>query len=209
MPTISYAITACNEHEELERLLNQLDKHIDASDEIIVQLDNKRTNEVLEVANKFNMGSRYEYHRIHFDLNNDFATFKNNLMQHCTRDYIFFIDADEYLDDNLFFYLKQMLELNPKTDIFNVPRVNTVDGLTQEHITKWLWRVDEYGRVNYPDYQTRICKKSKNIVWDGNVHERLILLQGGYISYLPEGMDLHHPKTIERQEKQNAYYDTL
>lgn len=209
MPTISYAITACNEHKELERLLNQLDKHIDKEDEIIVQLDIKRTNEVLEVVNKFNVGSRYEFHRIHFDLNNDFATFKNNLMGYCSRDYIFFIDADEYLNENYFKYLKQILDLNKETDIIAVPRFNTVEGLTQEHINKWGWRVDEQGRVNYPDYQTRICKRSKDIIWQGKVHERLVSLQGGYMSHLPEGMDLYHPKTIERQERQNNLYSQI
>ena len=39
-----------------------------------------------------------------------------------------------------------------------VPRVNTVEGLTQEHINKWRWNVNENGWINWPDYQTRINK---------------------------------------------------
>ena len=96
MPTISYAITACNEHVELERLLNQLNESIRLEDEIVVQLDKTATAEVKAVAEKYNVGALYEYHRIQATLNNDFASFKNNLSEHCTRDYIFQIDADEY-----------------------------------------------------------------------------------------------------------------
>ena len=50
MPTISYAITAHNEHVELERLLNQLDSSIRDEDEIIVQLDVTATEEVKKVV---------------------------------------------------------------------------------------------------------------------------------------------------------------
>jgi hypothetical protein len=81
MPTISYAITACNEHVELERLLDQLNEHIRLEDEIVVQLDNTATDEVKKVAEKYNVGTPYEYHRILFGLKGDFASFKNNLCQ--------------------------------------------------------------------------------------------------------------------------------
>ena len=38
---------------------------------------------------------------IEFPLNKDFASFKNNLKDHCSGDYIFQIDADEYPDEYL------------------------------------------------------------------------------------------------------------
>jgi hypothetical protein len=82
-----------------------------------------------------------------------------------------------------------------------------VDGLTRDHIDKWKWFVDENGWINYPDYQTRICFNSAEINWVNKVHERL----SGWkrIANLPEGYDLIHPKTIERQEHQNNFYNTL
>ena len=90
-----------------------------------------------------------------------------------------------------------------------MPRVNTVTGLTQEHIQKWGWNVNENGWVNWPDYQTRIYRKSPEIKWVNKVHERL----GGQkeFAYIPmeEEWALYHPKTIERPEKQNNYYETL
>jgi hypothetical protein len=101
MKTLSYAITVCNEHVELERLLDLINQHIRPQDEIVVQMDKLATDEVRLVADKYNVGAPYEYHRISCTLNNDFATFKNNLKDHCSRDYIFFIDADEYPSNQL------------------------------------------------------------------------------------------------------------
>jgi glycosyltransferase involved in cell wall biosynthesis len=207
MPSISYAICAHNEHVELKRLLDQLNEHIRSEDEIVVQLDTTATDEVAKIAEKYNVGNEYEYYRIYASLNNDFASFKNNLNMHCSRDYIFQIDADEYLSDQLILNLPEILELNPSVELYFVPRINTVEGLTQEHIQKWGWRVNEKGWVNYPDYQHRIYKNTPNIKWENKVHE--IVAGAKYISLLDMGFDLIHPKTIDRQEKQNKFYDEI
>ena len=207
MPSISYAITACNEHVELERLLDQLNEYIRPKDEIIVQLDNTATPEVKVIAEKYNVGTKYHYHRITFGLNGDFSLFKNNLKEHCIRDYIFQIDADEFLSENLILSLPEILGMNPEIEMYAVPRINTVEDLTQNHIQKWGWSINQDGWVNYPDYQTRIFKNTPEIKWINKVHERLIGAKT--IVPLPEGYDLIHPKTIERQEKQNNYYNTL
>jgi len=208
MSTISFAITAHNEHVELERLLDQLASIIKPDDEIMVQLDSTATSEVKKVAEKYGIGHDFEYHRIFSSLNGDFATFKNNLKDHCTRDWVFFIDADEYLSEGLTENIHSILDMNHGlVDLIAVPRINTVEGLTREHIDKWRWFVDDNGWVNYPDYQTRICANKKEIKWINKVHERL----SGWktIANLPSGYDLIHPKTIDRQEKQNNFYNTL
>jgi len=207
MITISYAITACDEHVELERLLDQLNEYIRPEDEIVVQLDTSATEEVKQVADKYNVGTKYEYHRVYASLNNDFASFKNSLKEHCTRDYIFQIDADEYLSEKLVMNLPAILELNPTVELYAVPRINTVEGLTPDHITKWGWHVNQEGWVNYPDRQTRILQNRPDIKWINKVHERIA---GANITVnMPEGFNLFHPKTIERQERQNSYYNTL
>jgi glycosyltransferase involved in cell wall biosynthesis len=201
MKQISYAITAHNEHGELDRLLSQLDRSIQDTDEVIIQVDTNVTEEVLNVVSKY-----LAFTLIQFPLNNDFASFKNNLIKHCHGDYIFQIDADEYLSNELIEHINFIID-NNDIDLFLVPRINTVEGLTQEHINKWGWRVDASGWVNYPDYQTRIWKNTEDIKWVNKVHERIT----GFASSapLPYGYDLIHPKRIERQEKQNAYYNTL
>jgi hypothetical protein len=93
--------------------------------------------------------------------------------------------------------------------MFLVPRVNTVEGLTPEHIAKWGWNVSDKGWVNFPDYQTRIYKNIPEIKWEGKVHERIIGTKT--FSPLPaeEVWSLYHPKEITRQEKQNNFYETI
>ena len=204
MTSISYAITACNEHVELERLFTQLEDNIHPEDEVIIQIDTTATSEVKALCLDY-MGKNW--YVVEFGLNSDFASFKNNLKNYCTKDYIFQIDADEYLSEQLIISLPEILELNPEIELYAVPRINTVKGLTQEHIQKWGWSVNKNGWVNYPDYQTRILKNIPEIKWINKVHERLIGAKNG--SHLPEGYDLIHPKTIERQEKQNQFYNTL
>jgi glycosyltransferase involved in cell wall biosynthesis len=199
---ISYAITVCNEHVELERLLEVLSKHLRLEDEIVVQMDTTATEEVKNVVSKYKLINYFH------PLNKDFATFKNNLSSLCTKDFIFQIDADEYPNENLLINLPAILDNNFNVDVFLVPRINTVEGLTENHIKRWGWKV-ENGRVNFPDYQWRIWKNHKGIKWVNRVHERLDSFE--QYSYFPpiEEMCLYHPKEIVRQEKQNAYYDTI
>jgi glycosyltransferase involved in cell wall biosynthesis len=203
---ISYAIPVCNEYKEIEYLLEYLIKHKREEDEIVVQCDlGNTTDKVYEILDTYTE----HIHTIHFALENNFAAFKNNLKDNCSGDYIFQIDADEYPEEYLMNTIEWLIKNNPHTDIFWVPRINTVKGLTQEHINKWGWRVDPDGRVNFPDYQCRILKNVKRIKWKNKVHEVLT----GYKteSQLPSNDEfcIHHIKDIERQESQNEFYDTL
>jgi glycosyltransferase involved in cell wall biosynthesis len=203
---ISYAIPVCNEDKELDRLLAQLLFHETPDMEVIVQCDQGNTSpEVYRILDKYSAF----IHVIQFPLKGNFAAFKNNLKKHCTGAWIFQIDADEYLSDSLIKNLPSILQANPTVDLLLVPRINTVEGLTQEHINKWQWRVDEKGWVNFPDYQTRILQNSPKINWASKVHEVLT----GHNNYvmLPaeEEYCLYHPKGIERQERQNNFYSVL
>jgi hypothetical protein len=201
---ISYAITVCNELEEIKRLLNFLHQHKRPKDEIVVLYDTNGSKEV------FNYLQTVENIKLVWDrFQNNFAEWKNKLTLLCTGDYIFQIDADEYPHEYLIESLPEILETNSQVEAYVVPRVNTVDGLTQDHIQKWGWYINENGWVNFPDYQWRIYKNASNIKWKNRVHEVL----DGYetMAQLPafEDLSLYHPKTIERQERQNNYYNTL
>jgi hypothetical protein len=204
--TISYAITAHNEHRELERLLEMMTTQIRPEDEIVIQLDKTATAEVRSTC--FDFG-RANLRVVEFPLNGDFAAFKNNLSKECLKDYIFQIDADEYPHPYLIQSLDDIVSYNQTIDVFLTPRINTVEGLTQQHIDKWRWNVNEQGWVNFPDYQWRIWKNKKGIHWINKVHERLNGFQ--QYSLLPELQEycLFHPKDIKRQERQNNFYSTL
>ena len=134
---------------------------------------------------------------------------KNHLKSLCTGDWIFQIDADELPHESLIENLREVLKLNPTTEMFLVPRVNTVDGLTQEHINKWHWNVNEKGWVNWPDYQTRIIQNSPKIKWQNKVHEQIVGISTKGALPMEEEWCLYHPKNIKRQETQNNFYDSL
>ena len=209
---ISYAIPVCNEHVELEKLLSFLTSHIDENDEIIVQCDQgNTTHEVHRVLGNFKApkGFKDPLKVITFPLNGHFSNFKNNLKEHCTGDWIFQIDADELPHESLITNLKELLKLNPTTEMFLVPRVNTVEGLTQEHINKWRWNVNEKGWVNWPDYQTRIIQNGPKIKWQNKVHEQIVGISTKGALPMEEEWCLYHPKTIGKQEVQNRLYENI
>ena len=208
---ISYAIPVCNEHEELKRLLNFLIENVRGEDEIIVQCDEGNTTpEVYELLDQgYTYLARIPIKVIEFPLKGDFASFKNNLTENCTGDWIFQIDADEIPHKTLIEYLPEIILSNPENEVIRVPRVNTVYGLTEEYERQWGWRVNDLGWVNWPDFQWRIWKNHPKIKWVNKVHEVL----EGYSTYSnlheDERFALYHPKDIERQVKQNNYYNTL
>ena len=209
MVTISYAITTHNETEEINRLLEFLIHNTDEEDEICVLDDysNKETNEVFR-----SWGAQYgDLRTLRIEqrhLNKDFAAQKNHLNSMCSGDYIFNIDADEMPHPILISQIKQILEIN-KVDLIWVPRVNTVQGLTQEHINKWRWNVNDKGWVNYPDYQARIYRNAEHIKWIKPVHE--VITGTKTHSHLPpyEELSLYHHKKIEKQEQQNKLYEEI
>jgi len=209
MLNVTYAITVCNEIEEITRLVNFLHPRIQSDDEILIQYDEdgvtKDVQDYLNIVNTLHQNIRV----VGFPLNDDFASFKNNLKETAKGIFIFQIDADEIPHEYLIENMHELLEANKDVDLFFVPRINTVEGLTQEHINKWRWNVNEQGWVNWPDVQTRIYRRTSEIEWEGKVHERI----KGYntLTVLPqeEVFSLYHPKDIKRQEKQNEYYETL
>jgi hypothetical protein len=199
---ISYAITVCNELEEIKRLIPFLLEHKRPEDEIVVLWDENGDLKVWEYVISI---PEPRHFRDYF--NKNFSEWKNKLSLICKGDYIFQIDADEIPNSSLIENLPAILENN--VDVILVPRVNTVQGITQQHIQHWGWKQNEKGWIQWPDFQWRIYKNDPEIKWKNKIHEVL----DGFKTYsnLPEIEEyaLYHPKTIEKQEKQNSFYSTL
>jgi len=207
----SFAIPVCNELNELQALVNNILDYKQEQDEIIILFD--QDNGTPEVKDYLKLLTEYSTDIDWYatSLNNDFASFKNNFLKYCTGDYIVQIDADELPSKEFWAYLPAIFESNRGlAESFYIARRNTVDGLTQEHIDKWGWKVqkiDNKDLINFPDWQHRIFKNNGKIKWKNKVHE---VLEGHKtLSYIPAELFLWHHKDIKRQEKQNAYYDTL
>jgi len=202
--SISYSILTHNEIDSLLRLIDFLVKYKDDEDEIVILDDyseNKETKKILDAT-----VSIYDIKFEQRHLLKDFAGQKNYLRRMCTGGYIFNLDADELPKLHLIRNIKEILKTNSNIDLIWVPRINTVDGLTQEHIQKWNWQINERGWINFPDWQGRIHKNRPNIRWENPVHEIMV----GYneYSFLPaeEEYCIVHHKVIEKQEKQNEFY---
>ena len=204
---ISYAITVCNEEIELQKLVTFLLKHKELQDEIVITYDSKNGNKgVEEYLRSHSVNGEFSWHPFEFEGN--FSDLKNYTKSMCSGDYIFHLDADEIPHEVLMEQLHTILEMND-VDLVWIPRVNTVEGITQEHINKWGWKVTEKGWVNYPDYQARVFINMKEIYWEGKVHERITGCKT--YSHLPphEELSLYHHKTIDKQVKQNELYEGL
>jgi len=207
MVSISYCITTHNEGEVyLDPLFSKLLKYLQPEDEIIVVDDMSDDPSTIKTISKYE--DRINYHKHKFE--GDFAKHKNFAKSKCSKQYIFFIDGDENIHDNLLLTLKEVLFNNPETELYLVPRINVVVGLTEQHKAMWGWTTNDKGWVMFPDYQTRIIKNMPSIEWVGKVHERL---QGhtSHTAFPHETEDycLLHIKDIKRQEQQNSIYSTI
>ena len=190
------------------RLVNHILLNKRPQDEIVILFDEKNGDpEVLDFLLPLNVKPNVQTWRS-FDWDNNFADWKNKLNSYCTGEYIFQIDADEMISEYMIKNVHEIIELNPEVDLFYLPRINTVDGIREEHIDGWKWKLNEKGWINFPDYQGRIFKQT--MTWYGRVHERII--GGTKFSVLPmdeEEYCIQHHKTIEKQEKQNNFYKTI
>ena len=205
---ISFGITTHNEGPYIETLLNQLVPFCKESGDEIVIIDDFSTDK--ETQDILNRAVQYKFVRMYkHSLNRDFATQKNYLNSKCVGSYILQVDADETLHPNLLENLHWLVENNQNVDLFAVPRVNTVEGLTDEDIKRWGWRINEKGWVMFPDYQTRLYRNSPDIKWERAVHE--VITGFKTVSQLPaeEEWSLYHGKQIERQRQQNEFYSTI
>ena len=203
---ISYGLTVCNEDKELENLILYLGRIIDDNDEIVIVYDQNRiTTEVKKILENYKETISY----YPFDFQQNFLENKNYLNSKCTGDYIFQLDADELPEIYLVKNLKAVLKVNP-VDVLIGPRKNLVEGLTNEHVQKWRWNVNENNWVNWPDQQKRIYKNDPSIKWSGHQVHGMV---AGYKTYaslpISEEWSIIHNKTIDRQENQNERYSKI
>lgn len=205
---ISFLVTTKNEGNYVNQLLQQLVTIISSEDEIVILDDYSDDELTLHILSEFSESYR-NVNIFKHNLNKNFAEHKNFGKEKCSQFWIFQIDADELLSDYLANNIHTLLEYNQDIDLFLVPRINIVDGLTQDDVLKWNWRLNENGFVNFPDFQMRLFKNLSNIKWVNKVHERI----EGFEKYaqLPaeENWSLIHHKHIERQRRQNEFYQTI
>ena len=205
---ISFGLTTHNEGHYIGELMDQLIPHCEKTGDEIVVVDDDSTDEyTLQLLYNYADSDRIRLYQ--HALDNDFAGHKNYLNSLCEGDYIFQIDADEKFHNNLLTYLHDIVYNNTNVDMFLIPRVNVVTGLTNDDIKRWGWSVNDKGWAMFPDYQTRLYKNTSDIKWEGKVHERIVGCKTQAPLPAEEEWALYHIKDIKRQREQNDYYDTI
>lgn len=148
---LTFAITACNEINELKKLVatiaNSFDKNIC---DIKIFLDINNSNEHMNnvISTILNVDHHILFHEnalrlIPIKFNSDFSEFKNQIIDYCDSDYIFQIDADELPSEYLIKTLPAIIDENPDLEIMYVPRINTVDNITDDLVKKWHWNISK------------------------------------------------------------------
>lgn len=141
---ISFAICTHNETREFNELNMLLQKFIDKDDQNeyeIVVIDDFSSDEGMQALLAL---VELEGVKIHeHALNGDFAAHKNFMNSQCSGDWILNLDADEKISESLLEMIPFLIENNPTIDAYWLPRINTVEGLTIEHVAKWLWSIDK------------------------------------------------------------------
>ena len=208
MIRVSYAVTVCNEFEESMALLNQLLAYKGKDAEVVVLLDTPKAQpELLEFLEV--LGSSDQITLLKAEFQNDFSQWKNTLNSYCKGEWIFQLDADELLTPELLVNMIDILNSNEDMDLIFIPRINIVNGLTDTHIKKWGWKVNEKGYVQFPDYQTRLFKNKPEIFWQNKVHEKITGFETFTNFPVDEMYCIKHIKDIKRQEKQNEFYEKI
>lgn len=202
---ISYQILCKNEDSSLEKLLDFLVTHKRDEDEINVCRDSLGENPTtLQVIDNFKNHINYFEREITHTIHNQ----KNWLAEQASGDYLFYLDADELLYEEFISALPTIIETNPDVDIYFLPRINIVEGITQEYISQRGWQVNEKGWINFPDVQDRLFKHGEGIKFNEIPHGRL-LNEGKKYSFLPaeELYSIIHIKSFEKQTSDNSWHD--
>ena len=182
--SISVTILVKNSETYIAECLHALQ----AFDEVIV-LDNGSTDRTLEIAKTF---ENVKIHRHDFI---GFGPLKNLAASFATHDWIFNVDSDEIVSEELILELQNCTL--QQTHIYSIPRHNY-------YKKKWIkccgW---------YPDRVLRIYNRNHTRYNDNMVHESLIKNENTSIELLSSPLVHHAYDSIEQLLEKLQRYSTL
>lgn len=185
MPTLSACIISKNEEKTIGTLLASL-KNV--ADEIIL-VDTGSTDSTIEIAKKY--GSKiYE-----LPWDNDFSKARNYAVDKATKEWILYIDCDEYLAEGSKHVLKQ--NLSNKFEAYTISLINIVNG-----------------NETLESQSLRLFKNRPSYRFKGRIHEQIapsILAKypEKFIQYMP--LKLYHtgynPEVVKSKNKNQRNFD--
>ena len=181
MKSISLCLIAKNEEEVIGRCIESV---IDVIDEIIV-VDTGSTDKTIEIAEKY--GAKV----YNFTWIDDFAAARNYSFSKATKEYIFWLDADDILfpgDKEKFKELKEGLD-------------GTVDAVSMNYVLA----VDENNNPASSLRRNRLVKRSNNFLWIGKVHEYLEV----YGNMISSNVSILHQKNKPYTDRNLRIYEGM
>ena len=147
MKTISLCMIVKNEEKTLDTCLNSIKNLVD---EIII-VDTGSTDKTKEIAKKYT-NKIYDFKWV-----DDFSKARNFSFSKATKDYIMWLDADDYLpkeEHNKFKKLKESL-----------------DGTVDMYTMIYIYSRDSNGKPTYIQRNYRLLKRANKYKWESPIHE--------------------------------------
>lgn len=181
---LSFAILARNEEKNLPRALESIK---DWDTEIVV-VDAESTDETASIAKKYTDKVISRKNELQLNIN------KTEAFKHCTREWVFYLDADEEMTPKL----KTEIETAIKNEAFDgywVPRKNIIFG----HFMRW--------GGNYPDEGLRLFRRTKGTFPQKHVHEHLDV--EGQVGHLSEPFVHYTYEDVSQWIRKMDFYTQL
>jgi len=186
MQSISVAIVACNEAENIRRTLASV-----AWANEINLVDSGSTDQTVEIAKS--LGAR-----IFYESWKGYGPQVNSALDKCTCDWVLNLDADEWLTPELVSEIQSLLGGEPTYAAYMIPRLNWIFG-------RWM----RHGGL-YPDHKLRLFRRGvarlredtephatpKTQVPTGKLKNHMLHLQYPTVQYYIEHMQRYSTATI-------------
>ena len=202
---ITYGITVSNEYFEFKRLIDSLTPYLIKGEEIVILADElKVTEEIKTFCKSRNLTINY------YKFNNNFSEFKNKLISLTSTKFLFQIDADEQIPPSLLFAIRDII-LENNYDCIWIPRINIVNGHTDQDAINFNWSVNYRKWIQFPDYQVRVFKADGRTKWHKGIHEEVVGYSNKTVmnSQPIELFSILHVKDISKQIQQNNFYEQI
>lgn len=186
MLTISLCMIVKNEECIIERCLDSVQHLVD---EINI-IDTGSTDRTKDIVRS------YTSRIFDFTWCDDFSKARNFSFQQATKDYIFWLDADDVITTE---HQHKLLQL--KTSLYP-----NVDAVSMEYYVT----MDADGCVESSEKRFRLVKRARNFQWQGAVHEYLDVSGQLYhsdiaVTHLPRKSDVHRNISIYERLKKEGH----
>lgn len=206
-PHVDYDVCmiSYNDQDHIARTLNNVKPYIDNK---FCVVDGCSTDKTVDIIKHIIPDDKLKLDVVKWD--KKFDVQKNNSIKMSEKKWVVFIDADETYEhifwNQLSWYIRESEGLN--IECINVSRINTYNDIGIQELQQFVeskgWRINNFGWVNYPDFQQRVFRN--NLRFEGSVHETIKNCKKEYYLY---PVNCVHDKSYKKQLKSFKLYKDI